>query len=210
MIGKFIVFGVVSLMVVLTVWLLHDSDFVKYIIEYKGKIISVTKGKKEEKEVEISNGPVLWVRFEGQKNYYKAKVDKKEFRIGRGKKNNLSISSKTVEEKHAIIYKRQKGSSVFYELVNYAKSNPVEYYNKQKQVYEYLGYKDGVKLDAREAFYIGNNKIIVSIPVITHSPTFTEYVGFNRDGEIKEHSGSGAEQPSDTQVFQRNSLKTCV
>ena len=209
MIGKFIVFGVVSLMVVLAVCLFNVSDFVNYTIGCKDKIIGMIKRIKEEKEVEISNGPILKVRFEGEKNYHETRVDKKEFKIGRGRRNNLSIDSKTVEEKHAVIYKRQKGSSVYYELVNYAKNNPVEYFNKRKQAYEYLGYKDGVKLDSREAFYIGDNKIIVSIPVITHSPTCTEYIGFSRAVGILEHSSDNTERVPDTQIFHKDSLKSC-
>lgn len=210
MIGKFIILMVVVLMVVLMLFLLHGSDFFTHIRNCKDRLIETVQKKKEESEVKISNGPILRVRFEGQKRYCEMKVESKRFQIGRGRKNSLPISSKTVEKKHAVIYRRQKGRNVYYELVNYAKSNPVEYFNKQKQVYEYLGYRDGVKLDVRDAFYVGENKIIVSLPEISHSPTSTEYFNFNYDEETSDHRGKEEKNSGETKIFNIDKMRMCV
>lgn len=210
MIGKLIIFMVVALMVVLMFCLLRGSELTAYIRGCRDKFIEAMQRKKEEREVKILNGPVLRIRFEGRKRYCEVKVESKEFWIGRGRKSALPISSKTVEKKHAVIYKRQKGNDVYYELVNYAKSNPVEYFNKQKQTYEYLGYKDGVKLDAREAFYVGENKIIVLVPVNAHLPTSTEYISFNYKEEVPDHRRKEKEDYPQTKIFCMDKLRRCV
>lgn len=188
-------FLVVFLIVILMVYLMYDSGLIKGL-KRSGKSAADRMGQiRDRKEVKVANGPVLQVKNPDGHGYCKVEVTRKEFKIGRGKNNDLILNDKTVEERHAVIVKKMRGELVFYELINYAKTNPVEYYNKQKNAYEYLRYKDGVELDAREAFYIGNTKIVVTIPVAAHIPSDTEYMQRTEGTDTSEyriHRSSGS------------------
>lgn len=195
MTGKMIVFSVIVLIVMLAIYLFYDSGLMKGLKKSQKTIDDTLNRVREKKEVELVNGPILHIRNEGEKRYHTVPVNNKVFKIGRGEKNNLILDSKKVEGKHAIIYKKLKDDYVYYELVNYSKINPVEYLNKQKNKYEYLGYKDGVELDAHEVFYIGDTKTIITIPAATHTPSDTEY------GE-----SSFTESKTKTAIYEKNRI----
>lgn len=174
--GKLIIVAVFFLIVVLVIFLFHDSDFFESVKAFKERAVRKIKEVKELKEVELANEPILLIRESEDQEYYYVEVHKNKFSIGRGRKNSLVLESKKIEEKHAIIYKRLKNNYVYYELINFSRNNPIEYFNKQKVKYEYLGYKDGVKLDNHEVFYLGDIKMQVVIPLLTHEPSKTEMI----------------------------------
>lgn len=183
MAGKLIILLVFFLIVALVIFLFHDSDFFESIKAFKEGAIRKIKEMRELKEVELTNEPILMIRESKDKEYYQVNVHKNEFSIGRGRKNSLVLKSKKIEEKHAIIYKRLKNNYVYYELINFSKNNPIEYFNKQKFKYEYLGYKDGVKLDDHEVFYLGDIKMRIVIPLLIHEPSKTEMIDIHSKEE---------------------------
>lgn len=175
MIGKFVVAAAVILVIAVMCYLFYDCGVFGNIKKGFGKLSERVKGK----NVELADGPVLQIRETPEAAYRKMEVNRRAFKIGSGAGNDLSLSDKTVEEFHAAIYKRLKGNQVYYELINYSKTNPVQYYNKFIKKYEYLGYRDGIDLGSREIFYVGNTKIVITEPV-SHVPTDTEYFEMGR------------------------------
>lgn len=172
---------VVLMVLILGLYLVLDSNLAESTVVFFKKL----KKMCSRRQVELANAPVLSIREERSGKYYNVTVDRKVFRIGSGKKNDLVIPSSTVEEKHAVIYKQQKKDRVYYELVNYARSNPVEHYIKAKDCYGYLRYKAGVELEDDEAFYIGETKVIFSIPKIVHRASRTERVPNDLNGNTR-------------------------
>lgn len=173
MYGKIIISLIVILIMILVVYLFGTKGTLKKLKEIVGK------GRKvicHQTELQVTGGPVIYVRPKGVKNYQKIKIREKEFPIGRLQNNKLVLNSPEVEKKHAVIRKVVKGDHVYFEFVNYARTNPTEYYNKRKDGYDTLRYKEGVELDAREAFFVGDVKIIITIPGLCHRPTETERV----------------------------------
>ena len=175
--GRIIVLLIIVLIVILMVYLFQDSNLLKELKSVQENILDKLNDVKESREIELADRPIIYYRLENEGNYRPVSVNRKKFKIGRGKNNDLIFKSKTTEEKHVVIYKQYKNSRVYFELVNYGKVNPVEYYNKEKERYEYLGYKEGVELDGRDAFYIGSTKIIMVVPIFIHKPTDTERIG---------------------------------
>lgn len=174
--GKIIVFCVIVLILILVAYLFHDSEMMSEMKQSGKAVVKKVENAKEGRDIEITNGPIIQIKNPGEKGYHSVTVTKKEFKIGRNKNCDLTLDFKAVEDKHAIIIKRLKGDRVFFEFINYAKINPSEFFNKQKNKYEYLGYKDGVELEAREAFYVGDTKILITIPQSSHIPTDTERI----------------------------------
>lgn len=173
MAGRVIMALVILVVLVLGLYLIIDSNLAD-LAGNAGIFLKKLKKMFSKRQVELANAPVLRIREEGSGEYYEVNVDKKVFRIGSGKKNDLILSSAKVEDRHVVIYKQQKKDRVYYELVNYAKSNPVEHYIKSRDRYGYLRYKAGVELDTHETFYIGETKVIFNIPEYVHRSSKTE------------------------------------
>lgn len=182
--GKLIVLGVAVLILVLVMYLFYDSGFIRKVVSKTRKAIPGAK------PVKLINSPIILLKEGGARNYQRIEVNKKVFTIGRSAKNDLVIDSEAVEDRHAVLYKRIKNERIYYELVNYGKVNPVEYYNNSRDHYEWLGYKDGEVLDSRETFYIGDAKLVITIPVMTHEPTKTERLGSEKQKESAEHKNT--------------------
>lgn len=199
--GKIVVLAVIVLIVVLVIYLMHDSGFIKDTKNPGEFIRDKIAQLKENREVEITNAPVLYVKNPGEQAYRKINVTKKKFIISSNKRSDLVLDSKKVEDRHAAIVKRIKGDRVFYEFINYAQTNPSEYYVKRKNAYYTLRKNAGVELDSREAFYVGDTKIIVVIPAAAHIPTDTESVGGKEYlGERTAYSHMGYERPTERVV----------
>lgn len=184
-IGNVIVLLIVVLMVAMLMYLFKIN-----IADFAEKLTNPVKNKSKEmraKNVVKISGPLIKYREESKSKYDSTVMDTKVFKIGRGEKNDLVFDSLLVENEHAVIYKRQKENRVYYELVSLAKTNPVEYYNKQKDTYEFLRYKEGVELDARDAFFIGDMKLIITTPINTHQPTRSDYID-NAEKKKKEQT----------------------
>lgn len=206
MIGKIIVVIVVFLIIVLVVYLMSGSGIGKKI-QSSGKAVSDKIDRsKEKREIEVVNGPVLQVKNPGERKYHPVNVTKKEYKIGRGKGNDLVLDYKTVEERHAVIVKRLKGDRVFYEFINYAKTNPTEYFNKRKNAYEYLGVKDGVELDAREMFFVGDTKIIITLPQSVHMAGDTEGLQMEKTENIIKPVQAHINRADSDRIVMRNEL----
>lgn len=176
--GKLVVFGVIILIVLVVLTVLQGSEFAGKVKKSVKKVWDKLGKLRRKTDIEITNAPTLQIKMPGSHKYQTVEVTKKKFKIGGGseKDNHLLLNDAKVEIHHAAIEKKLKGDRVCYEFINYAKTNPSEYYNKRKKRYEYLGYNDRVELDPREAFYVGDTKIIVTLPVLNHLPTETEMV----------------------------------
>lgn len=187
MYGKIIISLIVILIMILVVYLFGTKGTMKKLKKIAGK------GRKvicRQTELRVTGGPVLYVRPNGKKTYQKIQIREKEFSIGRLQNNKLVLDSPEVEKKHAVIRKVVKGDHVYFEFVNFARTNPTEYYNKRRDGYDILRYKEGVELDAREAFYLGDVKMIISIPSLCHHPTQTERVKV-KNKEAGRKAGAG-------------------
>lgn len=174
MLGKLIIALIVMMILLLVVYLCYGNELVQSIGEVKRSGGQKWKELKGKKPIAVVNGPRISIRRGAEKKYQTYVVENNVFTIGSAENSDLVLDSKTIEKRHAVIYKRIRHEDVFYELINYSKINPVEYYNKITDKYEFLGYKDGVELEAHEVFYIGDVKMVVVLPQIVHVPTDTE------------------------------------
>ena len=181
MTGKLIVAGVVILIIILLVYLFHDSGFVKTA----GKNLQAVGEKvhAEKREVEITDEPLLKVKENSGKKY-QVKDRKKVFYIGYGSKNDLILDDAKVEEVHAKLEKKLKNEHVYFCLTNLSKTNPTEILNKAKDKYEYLGYKESIELDDKNAIYVGDTKILIMLKY-NHIPGQTERIVSGKAEEAK-------------------------
>ena len=132
----------------------------------------------------VVGGPTICIREEGKKTYKKFKMHTQKFTIcGPDAKEKFSqdnmivIDSPTIEKKHVEIIKRCREEDVYYELINYGKINPVYYYNHNEDGYKPLAHRQGIELKERNAFYVGNAKMIITIPANVYKPSQTERIG---------------------------------
>lgn len=204
-IGNIIVLLIVVLIVAMLMYLFKIN-----IAGLGKKVTAPLKNKSKEikeKNIVKINGPIIKYREEDKSKYDVTVMDTKVFRIGRGEKNNLVFDSLLVEDEHAVIYKRQNENRVYYELVNLGKTNPVEYYNKQKDTYEFLRYKESVELDVRDAFFMGDMKLIITTPVNTHQPTRSDYMD-NAEAKKKAQTPPKAEPKEESGSYESKRVKS--
>lgn len=179
MAGKIVVLGVVILIVILAGYLVHDSLALKKMKETDVKTMfheaAADRGPK------ILNGPTISYRCPGDSEYHHIQMTKKKITIGKDPSNDIVLEDDSAEGKHAFIEKKVKGNSVCYEFVNLSRYNLAEYYNQSSNIYEYLAYKQGVVLDDKEGFYIGETKLVITLPKTYHAPSKTERMIINRE-----------------------------
>ncbi len=166
--------GIVGIVVVLIVAVLfvgvcRTNSETEWINSLKHK--GVEKAKKiykDREEVEIVNGPKIYIRKDNENTYYlAAEVNRKKFSIGSGSSNHFVLDSNTIEEKHMVIYKNfDTDGLMYYELDNYSKTNPLYHYNKLEKKYEQVAYRERVELDPHELFYTAGMKMKVIIPAV--------------------------------------------
>ena len=162
----------ILLFVVVTLFLMKNS-----LLQMFGNAKKIVN--REGMQIEI-NGPTVRYREKGKKRTDEIQMRVPKFRIGSGLECELRFDLKSVEKVHAIIYRRIKGNEVYYELINYGKVNPVQYYNWKEKRYELLRYKERVILeDFRTGFYIGNIKIAVILSEVEEEPTPSDFVFLN-------------------------------
>lgn len=165
--GEILIFLTIAVILVWVVYLFVTSGMfhdIQVMIENSEKQM---KKHFMQSEVKLAQPPIVSVEMPGEKDYVPYQMESVVFPIGSvQRKNGLFLDSETVEARHAVIYQRVKDGKVWYELVNYAKKNPVKIYNWRKTVYEYLGKKEVVELElgSCELFYIGACKVKVEIP----------------------------------------------
>lgn len=192
--GKFIVLGVIILILILVVYLMHDSELGKRMSKKARSAGKKVKEVKNKPSVEMVNAPKIYYKYNGERKYHEVEMSEKMFDIGQGSKRKLTLNDRKVEERHAEIVKRVKGGRVYYEFINYAKINPSEYYSKSEDRYYYLGYREGIELDVREAFYLGDTKIIIDNPMNNHIVGPTERVGKEQGSEETRTGSSRTER----------------
>lgn len=163
MLSKFVVLGMVVLILILVAYLLHDSKLLKSV-----KKNDLPDKVRKINQVKILNGPMIYYKCPGDREYHQIQMTNKIIKIGRSAKNDIILDDESVEEVQASIEKKIVDNKVYYEFVDLSKYNPVEYFNQAKHIYEYVGFKRGVILDANEAFYIGETKLIVKCPHKEH------------------------------------------
>lgn len=192
--GKLIVLGVFVLIVLVVLVIMQGSELSKKMAKSGKKAGAKVKEIKEKKEVEILDGPEISVKPPGAKKYHSVKMRKKEFLISNGGKRNpdLVLEDPKVEGCHAVIKKRISDNRVWFELINYAKTNPTEYYNPAKKRYEYLSYKEAQELGPREYFCMGETKICIRIPESKITPP-TELIK-GKDQATDKESFAGKEK----------------
>lgn len=174
MLGRLIVIIVVLFLVALSAYLIHDSLAQR---EKEGRASGLRKWIKDARNnlsVKNTNAPVICVKLHGDMNYKQYPMNKKEMRIGRSSGCDIVLEDETVEGNHAVVRKVIRDNKVYYELVNLARLNPAQYFNRKKSDYDYMGYKKGVVLGTDEVFYFGETKIIIKCPVQGHELTRTE------------------------------------
>lgn len=179
-----IIMALVGILVVATViHLVRDSEvFGERKSFFQGITVSFDKLKPK---TMVVGGPTICIREQGKKFYKKIKMHTQKFIIcGPDAKEKFSradniivIDDPTVEKKHVEIIKRCKDEEVYYELINYGKINPVYYYNHEDDDYKPLAHKQGIQLKERDAFYVGNVKMIITIPTNVYKPSQTERIG---------------------------------
>lgn len=174
MLSKVIVLVILVLIGLLVVYLFHDSPFVKQMTDQGGKLEEKFKKHTKKKSVKIADRPVIFIKEPGTTSYQQIEMNHKVVSIGSGEKCDIVLDDETVEPLHVKVNKVFQGNDICYELINYSKNNPVEYLNQLDGVYEYLGYKKGIVLDANEAFYIGETKMIIKCPPKHHFAEKTE------------------------------------
>lgn len=197
MLGMFFIAMAIVLIVILAYILMKDSELFQEAEEIRQKGSQGWKDAWHGGQVELVNGPSLKIRRESDAEYQVMAMDKPVFTIGSGPNNDLVVDSKTVEKRHAVIYKRFRNNRFCYELVNYAKVNPTVYYNKKKGRYEYLSLKDGVELEMRDVFYVGSMKMVVSLSELLPVPTNTERMamrGIREEAEYPKAEGQDWEE----------------
>lgn len=115
---------------------------------------------------EESEQELLYIGYrKAEEQEYKEVVMKEEeFCIGRGKGNDLVLESDLLELRHVVISKKTEENRTYFELRNYSKINPVEFFNRRIGKYEFLDYKERVELEDRDVFYIGDIKIRIVFP----------------------------------------------
>lgn len=115
----------------------------------------------EEAEQEL-----LYIKYrEAEEQEYKEVVMKEEeFCIGRAKGNDLVLESDLLELRHVVISKKTENGRTYFELRNCSKINPVEFFNRYIEKYEFLDYQERVELEDRDVFYIGDIKIRIVFP----------------------------------------------
>ena len=207
---KLIVAGVVLLILIVIIYMLHDSDLVRGARKMAESAANKRDEAKEKGEVEIADAPVIKIKEPGEKKYHEKKMDRRECKIGRGDKNQIVLNDKKVEETHAKIEKKLIKERICYTMTNFSKINPVELYNRTKDQYEYLGYKEEVELDEKTVFYIGDTKILIILNQKKHTPSKTEWVVNEPESSSKSQSSeekSGMKYGSDTKKTSKASAK---
>ena len=207
---KLIVAGVVLLILIVIIYMLHDSDLVREARKMAESAANKRDEAKEKGEVEIADAPVIKIKEPGEKKYHEKKMDRRECKIGRGDKNQIVLNDKKVEETHAKIEKKLIKERICYTMTNFSKINPVELYNRTKDQYEYLGYKEEVELDEKTVFYIGDTKILIILNQKKHTPSKTEWVVNEPESSSKAQSSeekSGMKYGSDTKKTSKASAK---
>ena len=172
-----IVSGIVILIVMLSCYLVHDSEMLKTLTggakEKIGKA-KITTIKSPRHEFRIANGPVVRVKGPGDVSYTPFELANDVVKIGRSSRNDISLDDDTVENTHIRIEKKMKGNNVYYELINLSKRNPAEILNQETSDFEYLGYRKGIILGDSEVFYVGNTKFIFKMPMSHHRVSKTD------------------------------------
>lgn len=184
--GTIIAVGIIALVVIVVFYLFRDTGFFKNLNKFPEDIKTKISETNEEKTVEIVAPPTIICDPKNGQPCIEAKMTKSEYKIGRGKNNDLVLADRTVEKCHAVIYKRYHENEIYYELVNLAKKNPIAYFNQEKETYEFLGKKQGQGLAGREAFYLGNVKVKIFIPVNPYIPTETDQDLLKANKKLKE------------------------
>lgn len=108
--------------------------------------------------------PTIYVRVPGQKHYVSVKMDKLTFSIGRNSDNDIVLDDPTVSDVHAKIVRFKDKWGAFYYFHNLKTTNGTHYYNQDKKKYELLKQNEKIDLEEKEAFYIGDYKIIIETP----------------------------------------------
>ena len=137
-----------------------------------GRRIAPGKNKK----VRLANAPKIRVESRAvvnpdsiQGEYAYIEMQYTPFTLGADPKSDLQFSDDSVENEHAVIYKRNKQGETYYELVNKAKQNPVEYLNSDNRWYP-LGPNHGYKLSAHEFFRMGEVRMAIDTPETNGRP----------------------------------------
>ena len=81
---KLIVAGVVLLILIVIIYMLHDSDLVRGARKMAESAANKRDEAKEKGEVEIADAPVIKIKEPGEKKYHEKKMDRRECKIGRG------------------------------------------------------------------------------------------------------------------------------
>lgn len=174
---KLIVLGVILVVVAVYAFLMRDSILARKTSQYVKKRMDGIKGK----DIALVNAPIIYYKYPGENRYHKVEMTKKKFTIGRGSKCDLQLNDDRVEELHAILQKGQQGNRICYGYTNCAVINPSEYFVKKHNDYFNMERKEQVELDKKEAFYIGDVKVIIEIPKRKRELTGTEFAGVAED-----------------------------
>lgn len=181
MVSYLICFGLFALIVILVLYLSHGSEIWKEIKYKRNRLLDSCNAIKGFRNVRIANGPVMCVKSPGEIEYKQIPIMNRSTKIGSSRSSDVVLNDEFVEPVHAMIRKVVHENDSHYELINLSKYNPIQWFNQMTNDYEVVKYKRGVILDAQEAFYIGESKVLVKCPVAKHIPTNTERLIINRD-----------------------------
>lgn len=113
-----------------------------------------------------AHAPTVYVRVPNQEYYVSTKVDKIKFTIGRDPDNDIVLDDETVSGVHAEIVRFKDRTGAFYYFHNLKPINPTEYYDQEINDYVVLKNHEKIDLEEKEAFYIGEYKIIIETPQV--------------------------------------------
>ena len=139
----------------------EDAKALKEVLaKWKNKIFPGKAGT----NTVYSGAPVIHVRVPGQKYYVSKEMDKKVFTIGRDPENDIVLDDPKVSGFHAKIVRHKDRWGAFYYFKNGTPTNGTHYYNQEDLEYQIMKDKEAIDLEEKEAFYIGDYKLIIETP----------------------------------------------
>ena len=214
MVGNSIIALAVVFLGVVSAWMLSSTGIFRKISKTKKSVGKKMDEIKKGGDIEITDPPVILYKEPGTRKYHKVIMTRKDFRIGSSAKCDLVLDDAKVERFHAEIIKKIKGGRVAYYFVNHARVNPTDIYDCEDNEYNSLLPRESVELDEKDAFYIGDTKIVVKLHESRRCPTETERIMNKKKTHtpekrefVKKTEGTGKKKRVDTvRIVSRNEL----